>query len=183
MTKESRERRALRREAKEYRMLARHAGEDMRDIDEEMGESPAEYKGVSKFVTAMEEFNKPNVPKEELDKLAQLAQSATSLVSSMERFNRASQQRQEATMARASAMGITPYRLTMEGILQKLERFRKESLAAEKPAEPAGIETQPVAEFFGGGFYMVGSNTEPIAIYQISNTPMGIELKTGALYA
>ncbi|MDI6738334.1 MAG: hypothetical protein QME12_07530 [Nanoarchaeota archaeon] len=58
--------------------------------------------------------------------------------------------------------------------------MRKESLPREAPAR---IQRQPVAEFFGGGFYITAGNTEQVQLYQTVNTPMTLELSTGSLYA
>lgn len=187
MSRQSRELRALKREAKEYRMLARHAGEELKDINEEMREFPAEYQGIAEVVSAMEDFNKPDISKEDLEGFTQLAQGVTGLVSAIERYNAASHKKQDAVIARAKAMGIRRYSPTTEELTQRaeerLQKIKERRIAREAPAEPVAIQMQPVPEFFGGGFYMVGSNTQQIAIYQISNTPMGLELRTGLLYA
>ena len=158
MSKQSRERRALKRERQADRMQVKHAREELADTLEEMGEFAEECTG----------------------ELKPLRQEMAGVVSAMERYNCASGQKQKALIARAESMGIKPYRVTMGEIWQGIERFRKEMPAREAPVEPKpGVNL----EFYAGSVYVTGSNTEPVAIYQITNTPMNLNLMAGALYA
>lgn len=109
-TKESRERRALRREA-------RNANEDLADTMEEIQEFAEEYTG----------------------ELKPLGQEVASLVSAMERYNRASGQRHNALAAHAERMGIKPY-AGIKDLSAAVEKLTRQIIARQVPIQPQAMD-------------------------------------------